>query len=258
MKVIIPVCVLSGKNPVHLSSNIFKQMTDVQPSITVCACASRTVINRTELIRLVSALKNAGYTVRIVPDLCQTAISDAERMTVIASASVVACYPRAILSIFDSHGLKPEHNFDLRNQSCEQILNESGISLPVFSPEHAFPEFPPDEKPEAWYPVIDRERCTTCGKCFDFCLFGVYSVDKKGTVKVTQPQKCKTNCPACARVCPAKAIIFPKYEKSPVNGGLHDEEQFTETDIKALSNIALKQKLAERRSTVPLLKKDKP
>ena len=233
-------------------------MTDVQLSITVCACAYRRIINRTELIRLVSALKNAGYTVRIIPDLCQTAISDAELMTAIVFTSVVACYPRAIRSVFDSLGLKPEHIFDIRNQSGEQILNELGILLPVFSPEHSFPEFPLDEKPEAWYPVIDWERCTECGKCLDFCLFGVYAADKNGSVKVTQPQKCKINCPACARVCPAKAIIFPKYEKSPINGGLHDEEPFTDTDIKALSNIALKQKLAERRSKVPLLKKDKP
>jgi len=29
-----------------------------------------------------------------------------------------------------------------------------------------------------WYPVIDYSRCTNCMECIDFCLFGVYGVDK--------------------------------------------------------------------------------
>jgi len=230
---------------------------NTEVSITVCACASRKIMNRLEITRLVSALSNAGYEATIVPDLCKTAISNAGQMVLIASTTVVACYPRAVRSIFDSVGLKPERVFDIRNHSSEQVLSDMGISQPVFSPEQPFPEFPPEEGKEAWNPAIDKERCTECGKCHDFCLFGVYAVDK-GMVKVTQPQNCKNNCPACARVCPSKAIIFPKYEKSPINGGLHDEEHLAETDTKALYNIALKHKLEERRAKVSLLKKDKP
>ena len=33
------------------------------------------------------------------------------------------------------------------------------------------------------------------------------------------PASCKTDCPACARVCPETAIIFPKYANAPINGG---------------------------------------
>jgi NAD-dependent dihydropyrimidine dehydrogenase PreA subunit len=212
-------------------------------------------MNRAEIKKLVSALKNAELTVTVVPDLCKTAISHAEQMAEIATTTVIACYPRAVQSIFDGLGLKPKQVFDLRNHSSEQILGEMGISHPVFSPEHPFPEFSPENEQEAWHPVIDKERCTECGKCHDFCLFGVYSF-KERTVKVAQPQNCKNNCPACARVCPSRAIIFPKYEKSPINGGLHYEEKFDETDTKALYNIALKHKLAERRAKVSLLKKN--
>ena len=32
------------------------------------------------------------------------------------------------------------------------------------------------------------------------------------------PANCKTNCPACARICPQVAIIFPKHKTSPING----------------------------------------
>ena len=32
------------------------------------------------------------------------------------------------------------------------------------------------------------------------------------------PANCKTNCPACARICPQVAIVFPKHKTSPING----------------------------------------
>jgi NAD-dependent dihydropyrimidine dehydrogenase PreA subunit len=211
-------------------------------------------MNREEMIKLVTVLTNAGYTVKIIPDLCKTAITDAGQMVDIASTAVVACYPRAVRSIFDTLGLKPKQIFDIRNHSCEQILNEMGLSQPAFFPEQPFPEFTPDDSQEAWNPVIDKERCTDCGKCYDFCLFGVYSMPD-GKVKVSQPQNCKNNCPACARVCPSQAVIFPKYEKSPINGGLHNEEP-VEIDTKILYNNALKYKLEERKAKVSLLKKN--
>ncbi|MCL1856827.1 MAG: 4Fe-4S binding protein [Kiritimatiellaeota bacterium] len=70
----------------------------------------------------------------------------------------------------------------------------------------------------AWYPVIDRELCTHCGKCVEFCLFSVYA-KRDGKVSVIAPKNCKNNCPACARVCPASAILFPKHPDPAVNGG---------------------------------------
>jgi MinD superfamily P-loop ATPase len=65
--------------------------------------------------------------------------------------------------------------------------------------------------------VIDRGRCTQCRKCLSFCLFSVYEF-ADGEVRVARPANCKNNCPACARVCPARAIIFPKCKDSPING----------------------------------------
>lgn len=70
----------------------------------------------------------------------------------------------------------------------------------------------------AWYPVIDFELCTHCMQCLSFCLFGVYGADENGKLIVSNPDKCKTNCPACSRVCPEMAIIFPKYTNAPMNG----------------------------------------
>lgn len=71
---------------------------------------------------------------------------------------------------------------------------------------------------QPWFPVIDYDRCTNCLQCLSFCLFGVFGVDAQRRVRVEHAESCKNNCPACARVCPEAAIIFPKYKAGPING----------------------------------------
>ena len=71
-----------------------------------------------------------------------------------------------------------------------------------------------------WFPVIDYDRCTNCMQCLSFCLFGVYGVDDESRIQVQNNDNCKTNCPACSRVCPEAAIMFPKYKAGPINGDL--------------------------------------
>ena len=73
-----------------------------------------------------------------------------------------------------------------------------------------------DWKP--WFPVIDYDRCTNCMQCLSFCLFGVYGVDTEKRIQAQNHDNCKTNCPACSRVCPEAAIMFPKYKAGPING----------------------------------------
>jgi Pyruvate/2-oxoacid:ferredoxin oxidoreductase delta subunit len=69
-----------------------------------------------------------------------------------------------------------------------------------------------------WFPVIDYDRCTNCMQCLSFCLFDVYGVSDAGKIQVQNNDNCKTNCPACSRVCPEVAIMFPKYAHGPING----------------------------------------
>ena len=70
-----------------------------------------------------------------------------------------------------------------------------------------------------WFPVIDYNRCTNCMQCLSFCLFDVYGVSSTGAIQVQNQTNCKTECPACSRVCPEVAILFPKYRHSPIHGG---------------------------------------
>ena len=69
-----------------------------------------------------------------------------------------------------------------------------------------------------WFPVIDYSRCTNCMQCLSFCLFDVYGVSAESKIQVQHQNNCKTDCPACSRVCPEVAIMFPKYRHGPING----------------------------------------
>ncbi len=103
---------------------------------------------------------------------------------------------------------------------------------------HATAGTAPRPKWKPWFPVIDYDRCTNCMQCLTFCLFDVYGVNREKRIEVRNPTNCKTDCPACSRVCPEVAILFPKYKGGPINGDevreadLHREKM--KVDISAL------------------------
>ena len=75
-------------------------------------------------------------------------------------------------------------------------------------------------------------------QCLTFCLFEVYGVDKNQKIQVQHETNCKTDCPACSRVCPEVAILFPKYKAGPINGDVVKQEdvkrEAMKIDISAL------------------------
>jgi Pyruvate/2-oxoacid:ferredoxin oxidoreductase delta subunit len=83
-----------------------------------------------------------------------------------------------------------------------------------------------------WFPVIDYDRCTNCMQCLSFCLFGVYGVDGEKHIQVQNNDNCKTNCPACSRVCPEAAIMFPKYKAGPINGDVVSDSDLQKEKMK--------------------------
>lgn len=84
--------------------------------------------------------------------------------------------------------------------------------------EAAQPKVIDEPAKRRWYPVIDYSRCTNCMECIDFCLFGVYGVDQLDRILVEEQDNCKKGCPACSRVCPENAIIFPGHKDSAIAG----------------------------------------
>ncbi len=102
-----------------------------------------------------------------------------------------------------------------------------------------------------WYPVIDRTRCTGCGTCHDYCLFSVYGKTGQAApserVRVAAPLNCKTGCPACARLCPEAALLFPFCAEAELNGEIEQPERRTREVLAAALGDDPMRLLAERR-----------
>ena len=87
-------------------------------------------------------------------------------------------------------------------------------------------------------------------ECIDFCLFGVYGVDKLDRILVENQDNCKKGCPACSRVCPEQAIMFPDYKTPAIAGapvGRHQRpEDRPDETVRRRGQDALQQAVAER------------
>ncbi|MBM4069579.1 MAG: ferredoxin family protein [Planctomycetes bacterium] len=93
------------------------------------------------------------------------------------------------------------------------VIGEHAATMPTFTAEQLL-----QAPGRRWYPVIDYSRCTNCMECIDFCLFGVYGVDGLERIAVENQDNCKRGCPACSRVCPEQAIMFPDYKTPAIAG----------------------------------------
>lgn len=210
--------------------------------ILFCACAYSDVIPEARKAAVLAGLP-ADANVRVVPDLCALAARRDPLLAEIAEDPdlvIVACRPRAIRALFEFAGapLGPHVRFtDLRN---------AALDGPAPEPR---PELPPVDRANdwvPWFPVIDRERCHACRQCLEFCLFGVYEQDDSGGVRVVHPERCKTNCPACARICPDAAIIFPKYAHPHIDGSEITDEEAVRAASKAVAEGDLRAVIEER------------
>lgn len=115
---------------------------------------------------------------------------------------------------------------DIRDTELEQLVQLVEEELEKASLE-VNRTAEPGKTWKPWFPVIDYDRCTNCMQCLSFCLFDVYGVDQGNQIQVQNNDNCKTDCPACSRVCPEVAIMFPKYKAGPINGDI-----VTENDVK--------------------------
>ncbi|TRO51736.1 4Fe-4S dicluster domain-containing protein [Candidatus Bathyarchaeota archaeon] len=60
-----------------------------------------------------------------------------------------------------------------------------------------------------WGPSINYEKCSSCGKCVDYCKLGVYEFEGKKRPVVRNPKNCIVFCTGCQEQCPVGAITFP-------------------------------------------------
>ena len=217
------------------------------PRILYCHCAHAEVLPEATRAAVLEGLARLGPRVRAVADLCELAARhDDSLKDFSAGAVVVACHPRAVRWLFARAGAPLDESttlLNMRTQIAGDILSHLAPGeYTRHESSHLAPgEYtggtPGDKRPALvspgpsrasgaangnwlpWFPVIDYDRCQNCRQCQQFCLFGVYATNGNGRVSVVRPEKCKTNCPACARICPHAAIIFPKFDEGgPISG----------------------------------------
>jgi Pyruvate/2-oxoacid:ferredoxin oxidoreductase delta subunit len=143
--------------------------------------------------------------------------------------------PVLVLGRFEG-GRAPHLEGNAQSTDCSGMTSEEVLGAARAAREKAGARRLEAWKP--WFPVIDYDRCTNCMQCLTFCLFEVYGVDKNNKLTVQNQDNCKTDCPACSRVCPEVAILFPKYKKGPINGDVVRQEdvkrEAMKVDISAL------------------------
>ncbi len=226
-------------------------------TVLFCHCAYAAVVPARVKAQVLAHLAASDRELVEVQDLCELAARGDAALAEHArrdGLEVVACYPRAVRWLFHGAGAEladgvPVHNMRARSaQEIAAALGLDGAAAVIEEPQAAGDSTPPSGW-RAWYPVIDFERCTNCMQCLSFCLFGVFGIDAEGEIEVQAADKCKNNCPACARVCPDVAILFPKYARGPINGDEVEEDAQQGTakvDVSALLGGDLYAALRER------------
>jgi ferredoxin len=215
--------------------------------VLYCHCAFTKLIPKAVKRRLLRSLLAAQTPFTPISDLCALAARQDPRLARWAKAEsllIIACHPRAVRALFHSAGAELRAGrvefLNLRSLKGRGLARRLGRA-PRLSPvqRRAFEKLWRRLERGArgwmpWFPVMDAERCSQCGRCLNFCLFGVYSRQPDGKIRVVRPANCKTNCPACARVCPRGAIIFAKHPTAPINGGAGRSAEPVKVDLAAL------------------------
>jgi NAD-dependent dihydropyrimidine dehydrogenase PreA subunit len=228
-------------------------------AIVFCRCGGER-IDPVRLQQIENHLKESAAEVVVLSDLCMFSVLGKDKLQSLFREGneylIIGCYERSLKLLLD------QGNVDMENKPVEYLnfleLSNEEIAQKVASfcenslQTNSFEEFTLSTEWKSWYPVIDYARCSSCGQCHDFCLFGVY-VKKDGKVLVVNPKSCKNNCPACGRICPQTAIIFPKYQHDGGIGGAEivDEEaehQRQSADVKTILQGDIYEALEQRKN----------
>ena len=179
-------------------------------------------------LTVTTTLLDHGYSVMRVTDTAapDSRMSRSAQVPIVVLGQFTGPTPEVIdgsgavkIATRETSGLSPDEIIALVSTAREELnvaLNQPGV--------------PGSWKP--WFPVIDYDRCTNCMQCLSFCLFDVYGVDEDKRIQVQNNDNCKTNCPACSRVCPEVAIMFPKYNSGPINGEEVKQEDVARESMK--------------------------
>lgn len=223
--------------------------------VIYCNCQAN-IISRQKIEEIERIISEGEMEAVKVSDLCGLAANQKDEVETLFSYSdgflVIACYSRAVKLLLEYAGVNIDaKGISLINLREEETINIHDLLKLYIRDQKSFQEIKSNPEWPAWYPVIDHSKCTVCGQCADFCLFGVYQ--KTGEkINVVNPQACKNNCPACARICPQTAIVFPKYKLGGAIAGsdvfnLVAEQQRQRQDMDEILGSDIYQALEQRK-----------
>lgn len=202
--------------------------------IVFCNCGGE-IINRERLQTIENSLRGLNVELDKLSDLCGLAAMRKDKLNEIFSSDaeylLIGCHSRSLKLLLGNAGVDQERDnlkyISFLDMSDEDILNEAEEFCRNENLKPVLNEIVSDKEWPSWFPVIDYSRCSSCGQCADFCLFGVYEKNE-GKVIVVNPAECKNNCPACARICPQTAIVFPKYKEGGAISGSEVIDEMSE------------------------------
>lgn len=197
--------------------------------VLFCSCKAHN-IKKKDAARLRECLQKMNIHIVEVDDLCAISLHEPHLLNDVGKQyekkTIIACYPRAIKHMFIQNGVE-FGDFDVlsyKTNTFEEIeqqllakewINEGASTYETIKTTLDVP---------GWYPIVDQTLCNQCGKCANFCLFGVYS-HSRDQLKVVEPLSCKNHCPACGRTCPTSAIMFPRLREKSVLAGAEPDGQ---------------------------------
>lgn len=208
--------------------------------IVFCNCGGEIIAD--EMLKSIEGqLKQTKADIIKISDTCTLSVLGIDELKAIFNEGneylIVGCYSRTmklllskLISNFETIDIKYLNFIELTNEILYREIEDFCTNS---HQENSFQEIISSKEWPSWFPVIDYSRCTTCGQCADFCLFGVYNKTEE-LVSVVNPQGCKNNCPACARICPQTAIIFPKYKQGGAISGSEVIDEIAEQKRQAM------------------------
>jgi NAD-dependent dihydropyrimidine dehydrogenase PreA subunit len=206
----------------------------MRSKIIFCNCRGER-ISRERLFSLEKSLQSYSTEFIKLSDLCGISVLNKNKLPEIFNGAekvlIIGCHSRSIKLMLeqadDNISVDSFQYINFLELTDEEILLKASEFSETDSLGSSFKEISVPEEWPSWYPVIDYSRCSNCGQCADFCLFGVYEKGEN-KISVINPQQCKNNCPACARICPQTAIVFPKYKIGGAIGGSEDIDEISE------------------------------
>lgn len=233
--------------------------------IVFCNCGGE-IISKERLNSIENSLTGLNVELEKLSDLCGLSAMQKDKLNEVFSSDsdylLIGCHSRSLMLLLGNAGVDKNRDnlryISFLDLSDEEILKEAETFIANTNTKTGYNEIVSDPAWPSWFPVIDYSRCSSCGQCADFCLFGVYEKNE-GSVNVVNPAECKNNCPACARICPQTAIIFPKYREGGAISGSDaideiSEQQRQTQDINSLLEgdiySALERRKNRRRSII--------